>query len=148
MSHRIVTEISIGASTEDVWEVLADLDSYPEWNPFMVRAKGSIQPGAKLSLKLRAGKRSFSIGPRVVTVEPARKFEWFGKLGIGGIFDGKHSHELEEAGPNQTLYRQSEEFSGILIPLMGGLLKDTEIAFKAMNVALKRRAEELTHTRA
>ena len=37
--------------------------------------------------------------------------------------------------------QSGENFSGLLIPLMGGVLKETEANFTSFNDALKRKAE-------
>jgi len=41
-----------------------------------------------------------------------------------------------------VLFIQKEKFSGILAPLLGGMLKNTEKGFKMMNEALKKEAEK------
>lgn len=46
MSLQIRTEIVIQASKEKVWSILTNLGAYPEWNPFIVSSKGSIEKGA------------------------------------------------------------------------------------------------------
>jgi uncharacterized protein YndB with AHSA1/START domain len=50
-----MTEISattqIAASPEQVWAVLADLASYPRWNPLFREASGQLSPGNKITLK-------------------------------------------------------------------------------------------------
>ena len=44
-------------------------------------------------------------------------------------------------GPQRTRYVQREEFHGVLVPFVGGMLRDTERGFEEMNAALKARAE-------
>jgi uncharacterized protein YndB with AHSA1/START domain len=50
-----MTEISattqIAAAPQHVWAVLADLASYPEWNPLFREASGQLTAGAKITLK-------------------------------------------------------------------------------------------------
>jgi uncharacterized protein YndB with AHSA1/START domain len=46
--EEIITEIVIDAPAERVWEVLADLASYPEWNPRIRRASGELRAGSRL----------------------------------------------------------------------------------------------------
>ncbi len=57
-----------------------------------------------------------------------------------GLFDGEHAF-LIEATTSGCRLRQEEEFRGILVPLFGSMLRDTERGFDAMNQALKQRAE-------
>ena len=45
--------VDIAAPTSVVWEVLTDLEAYPQWNPFMVEAAGSVSEGDKLTILLR-----------------------------------------------------------------------------------------------
>jgi hypothetical protein len=78
--------------------------------------------------------------PTVQAVEPERELRWLGKLLVGGVFDGEHSHELEPIG-ERTRYAQSERFSGVLVPFTGGMLSSTQKGFEAMCAALKSRAE-------
>ncbi len=52
-----------------------------------------------------------------------------------GIFDGLHRFELEDGGTAAT-FIHSEEFRGLLPPLLGRLLKDTHDSIVAMNEAL------------
>ena len=70
-------------------------------------------------------------------------FGWLGHLGLPCIFDGRHIHEIEVLGPERVRYMQREEFTGVLVPLLGGMLRDAERGFGAMNAALKERAESL-----
>jgi hypothetical protein len=42
--------VDIGASASRVWSVLADLDHYREWNPWIRQAAGRLATGATLEL--------------------------------------------------------------------------------------------------
>jgi hypothetical protein len=42
--------VDIGASASRVWSVLADLDHYREWNPWIRQASGRLATGATLEL--------------------------------------------------------------------------------------------------
>jgi hypothetical protein len=60
---------------------------------------------------------------------------------VPGLFDGRHSFDLAPVGRSETRLTQAEEFSGILVPLMGTMLERTRAGFEAMNDALRVRAE-------
>jgi hypothetical protein len=66
---------------------------------------------------------------------------WLGRVLIPGIFDGEHSFVLSSADGN-CRFQQSEKFTGLLMSLaVRKMLAPTELGFRAMNEALKKRAE-------
>ena len=72
---------------------------------------------------------------------PGRVLEWWGHLGIRGIFDGRHRFELSAHGTGTRLV-QRETFTGLLVPLMARTLDGpTAAGFALMNEALRTRAE-------
>lgn len=139
---QLHTEIHVDAPPAVVWDVMNDLAAYPQWNPFVVSAAGTLAVGERLTVRLQPpGGRAATFRPVVTAVEPGRAFEWLGHLGVPGLFDGRHRYDLQpERGG--TRFVQSEEFRGVLVPLMARSL-DTGIrqGFEAMNRALARRAE-------
>jgi hypothetical protein len=80
--------------------------------------------------------------PTVLAVKPERELRWLGKLLLPGLFDGEHYFLLEPIGEERTRFTHGENFSGLLVSIFGGALSATEEGFKAMNLALKRQAEE------
>jgi hypothetical protein len=138
----ITTSITITAEPQVVWDVLVDFDRYAEWNPFIVRAEGRAVEGTSLQIDVQPpGGRVMTHHPAVVRIEPARRLEWLGRLSIPGMFAGRHEFVLEP-GSGRTLLHHHEEFTGLLVPLLGSTLRRTEAGFHALNAALKKRAEE------
>jgi len=140
------SEIVIDAPSERVWNILTDLDRFPEWNPFIRRASGRIETGARLKVTLHpSGGRATTFKPSVLKVEPNKELQWQGHLGIQGLFDGQHIFELRSLGDARMLFVQRERFGGILLPFLTGMLKnETARGFNEMNQALKSRAEGRT----
>jgi len=138
MGKSIETRVTINAPASRVWQVLTALDKYKEWNPFIVGVEGKLQEGESLNVTFNNG---FKISPRLVKVETDKELKWQGKLACGGLFDGEHRFVLREVN-GQTELEHGENFSGLLIPFMSGLLKETEENFKKMNEGLKKRCEE------
>jgi hypothetical protein len=147
MRHQLHTEVQIDAPPADVWAVLIDLDSYSDWNPFIVSAEGKPAVGEKLTSRLQPpGGKAMTFRPTVTEVDEGRVFEWLGRLGLPRIFDGRHRFELE-ATENGTRFSQTEVFNGILVRFMRKSLDGaTAQGFESMNTALKTRAETRTTT--
>lgn len=137
------TEIEIEASPERVWQLLTDFDRFPEWNPFIRRASGKVETGAKLDVYLQpSNARGMSFRPTVLKAEPNRELRWLGRLFMPGLFDGEHIFTIESQVENRVRFVQREIFTGLLVPLFARRL-DTDIRrdFEEMNQALKERAE-------
>jgi uncharacterized protein YndB with AHSA1/START domain len=71
------TEIEIQASPEKVWQVLTDLDKYPEWNPFIHHAVGTAKMGKKVDITFRSGSKDMTLHCTVIREEPNRELCWF-----------------------------------------------------------------------
>ena len=145
MHHELHTEIDIDATPEVVWQVLTDLDRYAEWNPFITSSVGIAQVGERLVNRMEPPEgRPITFKPEVTVIEEGKVLEWVGRLGVPGLFDGRHRFELEPSGAGTRL-TQSESFDGLLVRIMRSSLDDnTRAGFDAMNVAAKARAESVS----
>jgi hypothetical protein len=139
---QLHTEVLIEASPEQVWSVLTDFAHYGDWNPFLVRVAGVPEQGQRLTVKLAPpGGRQVSLKPVLTEVVTDRVLEWWGHLGVRGIFDGRHRFELHPDGAG-TRVVQRETFTGALVPLVARSLdRGTAAGFALMNAALKARVE-------
>ncbi len=137
------TAIEIAAAPEDVWAVLADLDHYPDWNPFIRRIAGTLAEGERLAVRLAPpGGGGMTVRPTVLAATPGRELRWLGRLLVRGLFDGEHRFALEPLGAGRVRFVQEERFTGLLVPLFArSLAGPTRAGFEAMNRALKDRAE-------
>jgi len=137
------TEIEIEASAEHVWQLLTDLASFPQWNPFIRQATGEARVGARLEVFIQpSGARGMTFKPKVLKAEPNRELRWRGRLIMPGLFDGEHVFNIDALGANRARFTQREVFTGVLVPLFArGLDTDTQRGFEEMNLALKERAE-------
>ncbi len=141
MARIIQTSALIAASPSRVWSVLMDFAAYSSWNPFIRSLSGEKRIGSRLEAIIAPpGHKPQTFRPVVVELVPERIFCWRGTLPIPGLFTGEHRFALAEE-VSGTRFTQSEQFSGLLVPLVGGVLAATELGFRAMNEALKSRSE-------
>ena len=133
----------IDAPAEQVWRVVTDFPRYPEWNPFIVRASGDQRVGGRLELTITAPDvRAVTFRPRVLDIEPGHLIRWKGRLLIPGLFDGRHSLTVEPLVDRRSRFTTHEEVTGILVPLLGKVIRASQQGFELMAEALGRRVAE------
>jgi hypothetical protein len=138
-----VTEID--APAEAVWAELSAVSTYPAWNPFITSFEGELVAGSRVEVRIAPpGGRPMTFRPTITVIEDGRRLEWLGRLLVPGVFDGRHSFQLEDLGAGRTRLTQSEIFSGVLVALTGTTLERTREGFEAMNQAIRLRAEAAT----
>ncbi len=132
----IRTVIELDATKEKVYNVLADLESYPKWNPYHRKVEGKFEEGAELTIHvLRPDGKKVEVPPHMMRIVKNKEITWGG--GVRGIFYGVHSFKLESGTQGKTLLRHDEDFSGIAISFAD--LPPDVIAdgYHQMNMALK-----------
>lgn len=135
----ISATIEIDATPAEVWAVLTDLASYPKWNPLFPEASGELAAGKRITLRSRPSSgRPMTIRPKIVTVQPDVELRWISSL--PGIIGGEHAFTLTPAGGGTRL-QQSETFRGLLTSFAGRTITRAEDDFRALNEAIKNRAE-------
>ena len=110
-------EREIAASPEAVWEVLAAIDRWPDWNPDVksVTLTGAVTEGTEFTW--RAG--PVTIASRLEHVERPHVLGWSGKT--GGI-RSLHVWRLEPAD-GTTLATTEESWDGALPRLLRGPMR-------------------------
>ena len=140
---KIETEIEIKAPVEKVWQILMDFEHYPEWNPFIKTISGNKEIDAQLTIEIQLpDAKPMAFAPIVLDVIEQQEFRWKGKFLIKGIFDGEHFFKLKKINEERTLFIHGENFSGLLVSLLKGMLVNTEAGFERMNHALKIECEK------
>jgi hypothetical protein len=144
---EIYTEIEIQSSSERVWQVLTDLEHFSQWNPFIRSVKGELKVGSQLEILVQPPSSSaMKFRPRILKVKPNREFRWLGNLLIPGLFDGEHIFIIDSLPDNKVRLRHSEQFKGILVPLLWKSLDtNTRQGFNEMNAALKKLVESTSN---
>ncbi len=136
------TEIEIDAPPAAVWAVLTDFGAYSQWNPDIPHLAGELRVGATLEVLVSPPDGTeMTFRPKVLVVEPARELRWKGKLWVPGLFDGEHFFVLRETERGGTRLQHGENFSGLLVKVLGKALTNTARGFVYMNQALKKTVE-------
>lgn len=142
-SYQLQTEIEIEAAPNRIWEILTDFAAYQEWNPFIRFVHGVPQQGSRLEVRIQpSGTKGMTFRPSVLTADVGRELRWLGRFLLPGLFDGEHRFLIEPIANGKVRFQQSEQFSGILVPIFRSSLdRDTKRGFEEMNLAIKTRAE-------
>ncbi len=136
----INTVIDIPASPEVIWDILADTDAYPEWNPYHVRVEGEMEIGEKLVVHIeKPNGTALSVSPHLMEYARGTSLVWGG--GPTGIFRGVHRFDLEVLSPTCTRLHHTEVFSGLFISFAE--LDAIEPGYELMNEALRERVTAL-----
>lgn len=134
-------EITINAAPEKVWDILTNMDEYPNWNPVMKLLEGEVQEGNKVKYKFTQDEKSISeIDAIVVQVIPNKLLNQKG--GIPLILTFNHRYVLESTG-NSTKVIIHEDYKGIGVNFWNP--QSVEEAYKRLNVALKNRVEQTSN---
>jgi len=142
-AREIYTEIEINASANNVWEILANFDEYPDWNPFIRELSGELSEGSQLSVSIQPiDSDPMDFQPTLIKAEKNHELRWIGRVLVRGIFDGEHYFKIEEISEEKIRFIHGENFSGVLVPLFWGSMESgTKQGFVAMNEALKSKVE-------
>jgi hypothetical protein len=77
MALRIEHRIGVAAPADVIWELVADVDGWPRWNPLYPEARGRIGVGETLQLtQALPGRPPKPIQPVVVDWEPNNQILW------------------------------------------------------------------------
>jgi len=139
---ELQTAIGIQASPEKVWQVLTDLDRYPEWNPFIHHAIGKAEVGGKVDITFKSGSKEMTLHCIVIKADPNRELCWRYHVGLPFLFQGEHSFIIEAAGDERVNFINREVFTGLLVPLQAkDIDTNSRHGFARMDQSLRERAE-------
>ncbi|NGY04902.1 SRPBCC domain-containing protein [Solimonas terrae] len=144
MKFVIEKTVEIKAPAAVVWEVISDLARYPEWNPFCVECRSTMQPGDAIDMKVKLMARPQAQREWVSEHVAGRRFAYAMKPAPLGALSSFRSHDVEAIGDSGTRYRSYFHLQGWLKPLVVGLLGSRlEIGFAGMTDGIRQRAEAL-----
>ncbi len=139
----IQTTIDIDTTAERIWQVLADFESYPQWNPMLINVRTHLEPGAEVRFEvaLREGARPLRLKANINVLQTAAELAWRG--GMSPLITGQHYFRIEPLDEQRCRFHHGEHFKGLLLPLLKPILNNASSLYEAMNSELKQRAEGL-----
>lgn len=141
---EVRTEIDIAAPPQAVWDVVAKVDGWPEWNTTVSKATGTAALNADLDVTMFAAD-GVSDGPRyqpkVIKLDAPTHLEWRAHMLAGFVFTNDKVLKLQST-PTGTKLVHIERFSGMMLPLMTGMMNEgVPPILNTMNKDLKGRVE-------
>jgi len=147
-AFRIEHRLGIPAPAHVVWEVLADIERWPEWNPLYPRAQGQLRIGGGLSLTEAApGREPAELHPRIVDWVPDAQILWR-QSEHWGLVSRLRYLEIEKLSDEGCIFANGEDWYGRLARYVDrGRRRALYEGMEAMSLALRDRAVELWRSR-
>jgi hypothetical protein len=139
--HR--SESNIHAPAEKVWSVIMDLDKYPDWNPYTIGMKSTLQIGDAMVMQVKMSELlTIEQTEYIRVLEQAHKVCWGIDTDTPEFNSGERCQWLEPLPDGGTHYVSEDLIEGTANPLVTGLFGDAvQNGFDAVAVALKKRCE-------
>jgi hypothetical protein len=139
--HR--SEAVINAPAEDIWDVIIDLDSYPEWNPYTVKMTSTLKVGDPMIMKVKMSEAlTIDQTENIRVIEEGHKICWGIDTTSPEFNSGERCQWLEALPGGSTRWVNEDLIEGSANPLVTALFGDAvQVGFDAVAVALKDRVE-------
>ena len=137
------TEFEIDASDEQVWAVLTDFESYPDWNPSLPAISGELSEGSVVSLTLGIpGRPNLKVKATLQEVTPKTRITWHGNVGGDWFFAGDREFAIQKLAEKKVRFTHVEDTTGVLAPVFAMLMGAAQQrSHDALNESLRDRAE-------
>lgn len=113
MPFRIENRVGVAAPASLVWDIVSDLDRWPEWNALYPQASGRLLIGETLTLTLAVpGEKPETIKPIVNDWVPNEQVVWNVKLG-GGLLRTTRYFEMDALHDAACIFANGEIFEGL-----------------------------------
>ncbi len=138
LRHMVSAEIQ--APPERIWTILTRADRMVEWNSTLTSIEGDIEPGGTVRMQVpEAPGRTFTV--KVTRFVPNEEMVW--REGNPVFFLGVRTYSLTPKPDRAaTGFRMTEEFTGVLLPLITRRLPDFGPIFERYAADLKVEAEK------
>lgn len=119
LPYRVEHSAVATADADTAWDVIADLENHPTWNPHTAELRGEPVVGSRLFNRTHSGGTELTFQPVVLVATPGSQLRWRGSLGVRWLADGEHYYRIDPGPtPGQVTVTQGEVFRGILVTLL------------------------------
>lgn len=141
MAFRVEHRVGVKATSDAIWDLLADLEGWSGWNPIHPKASGTIGIGQPLSVRETIpGLPERDFNPTVVEWVPRQQLIWAEKRGF--MSRSVRYFEIEELEPGSCIFAIGEIFEGFLGEREGQRTRRVRKAgFEAMAEAVRAKVE-------
>lgn len=141
MNFKIEKRVGVRATSDRIWEVIADLPAWDDWNPVETGVTGAIAFGGQLALTERIeGLPDRNVVGRIADWQPNAQLVWTEKRGF--LFNMIRYYEIEQLEPGSCIVANGFIFSGFMGEGFHDKHKKTlRLACEAIGEALRVRAE-------
>jgi hypothetical protein len=133
------SSILIDAPPSRAWTILTDLPNWPKWNTTVDKVDGSAALGNTITVYAKANPgRAFPL--KVSEFTPPKRMVWRGGMPLG-LFTGTRTYLLTQQQDGKLKFDMTEEFAGLMAPLITRSIPDLQPAFDEFAKCLKTAAE-------
>jgi alpha-tubulin suppressor-like RCC1 family protein len=139
------SEATINAPPELIWDIILDLDSYPEWNPYTIAMQSTLKVGDAMVMTVKMSDLvTLTQTEYIRVIEPGHKICWGIDTDTPELNSGERCQWLEPKADGTTRYVTEDLIEGTLNPIVNALFdQDVQTGFDAVAASLKTRAEAL-----
>jgi hypothetical protein len=107
--------VTIDAAPATVWDVLVDIDRYPQWNEYAISAVGDLRVGGEVEINVpRQGEKRGPVNNRVTEIVVNQRLCWRSLSWYRWLVYGVRCRHLEAQPDGSTLFREIETMHGTL----------------------------------
>ena len=130
---------TIAARPEDVWDVLADFERYPQWHRLVERLTVTTHWSTQLKVVVRIS-RPVTLRGSLLEFDPPRQMQWDGRHVVWGLLQPKYNLEVT-ADRGVTVVTQNLKVGGFLGRLAPRLFSSLPDALAESAHAIKQQVE-------
>ena len=129
--------INIKATADKVWAIMTNAADFPRWNSTVKSIEGRIASGETIKLvAVISPTRTFNLN--IIEFVPEKKMVWSDG---NAMFKGVRTYTVTPKPDGSTDFTMSEEYTGLMMPMIAGSLPDFIPTFEQYTSDLKKEAE-------